>query len=129
MSSGVVILDASAVLAYLFGEKGGETVLAELGRSVVSAVNWVEVSQRAMALGAWADSSRSEFESTGACVVSVEAVHAERAALLREPTRANGLSLADRICFALAASRNAPVMTADRAWVKVDVGVEVLLIR
>jgi PIN domain nuclease of toxin-antitoxin system len=129
MSSGAVILDASAVLAYLFSERGEETVLAELGRSVTSAVNWAEVCQRAMALGAWTDSMRSEFESTGAQVVPVEPVHAEHAALLREPTRAKGLSLADRICFALAASRNLPVVTADTAWAEVDVGVEVRLIR
>jgi ribonuclease VapC len=129
MSSGVVILDASAVLAHLFDERGGEIVLAELGRSLVSAVNWAEVCQRAMVLDVWTDSLRAEFESTGAQVVPVEATHAEHAALLRGPTRSNGLSLADRICFALAASRNSPVVTADRAWAKVDVGVEVLLIR
>jgi PIN domain nuclease of toxin-antitoxin system len=129
MSSDVVILDASAVLAHLFSEQGGEAVLAELGRSVISAVNWAEVGERSMVLGAWTDSLRSEFESTGAQVVPVEAAHAEHAARLREATRFKGLSLADRICFALAASRNAAVMTADRAWAEVDVGVEVLLIR
>jgi PIN domain nuclease of toxin-antitoxin system len=129
MSSGAVILDASAVLAYLFDERGGDLVLPELGRSAISAVNWSEVVQRALGLGAWTESMRSEFESTGAQVLSVEPVHAERAALLREPTRANGLSLADRICFALAASRDRPILTADRAWAEIDVGVEVRLIR
>jgi PIN domain nuclease of toxin-antitoxin system len=129
MSSGAIILDASAVLACLFDEPGGEVVLAELGRSVVSAVNWAEVSERVMALGAWTDSVRAEFEATGAQIVPVEAVHAERAAALRERTRAKGLSLADRLCFALAASRDLPVMTADGAWTEVDVGVEVRLIR
>jgi PIN domain nuclease of toxin-antitoxin system len=72
---------------------------------------------------------RAEFEATGARVVPVEAAHAEHAAVLRERTRSKGLSLADRICFALAASRKVPVMTADRAWAEVDVGVEVRLIR
>jgi ribonuclease VapC len=129
MSSGAVILDASAVLAYLFDERGGDLVLPELGRSAVSAVNWAEVVQRALDLGAWTESMRSEFESTGAQVLPVEPAQAERAALLREPTRANGLSLADRICFALAASRDRPILTADRAWAKIDVGVEVRLIR
>jgi PIN domain nuclease of toxin-antitoxin system len=129
MSSGAVILDASAVLAYLFDERGGDLVLPELGRSAISAVNWSEVVQRALDLGAWTESMRPEFESTGAQVLSVEPVHAERAALLREPTRANGLSLADRICFALAASRDRPVLTADCAWAEIDVGVEVRLIR
>lgn len=129
MSSGAVTLDASAVLAYLFDEPGGEVVLAELGRSVVSAVNWAEVAQRAIALDAWTDSLSAEFEATGAQIVPVELAHAEHAAVLRERTRPKGLSLADRICFALAASRGVPVMTADRAWTEVDIGVEVQLIR
>jgi PIN domain nuclease of toxin-antitoxin system len=129
MSSDAVILDTSAVLAYLFDEPGGEAVVAELGRSVISAVNWAEVNERSIALGAWTDSLRAEFEATGARVVPVEATHAEHAATLRERTRSKGLSLADRICFALAASRGLPVMTADRAWAEVDIGVEVQLIR
>lgn len=129
MSSGVVILDASAVLAHLFDERGADRVIAELGRSVVSAVNWAEVVQRSIVLGAWTDSLRADFEATGARIVPVEAAHAERAAELREPTRPNGLSLADRVCFALAASYGSPVMTADRAWAELDLGVEVQLIR
>jgi PIN domain nuclease of toxin-antitoxin system len=129
MSSDAVILDASAVLAYLLDERGGEVVVAELGGSVISAVNWAEVSERTRILGAWSASLRYEFESSGAQVIPVEAAHAEHAAALREPTRSKGLSLADRICFALAASRDAPVMTADRAWAEIDLGVEVRLIR
>lgn len=72
---------------------------------------------------------RYEFESTGARIVPVEAAHAEHAALLRDQTRNLGLSLADRLCFALAAAFQAPVLTADRAWVDLDLGVEVKLIR
>lgn len=129
MSSGAVILDASAVLAYLLGEHGGEAVLIELGRSLIPSINWAEVSERTRVLGAWTASLREEFESTGAQVIPVEATHAEHAAALREPTRTMGLSLADRICLAVAASRNSPLMTADRAWAELDVGVEVQLIR
>jgi len=103
--------------------------VAELSRSVISAVNWAEVGERMIIMGAWTDSIRHEFEASGAQVIPVEAAHAEHAAALREPTRSKGLSLADRICFALAASRDAAVMTADRAWTEVDVGVEVRLIR
>jgi len=40
-----------------------------------------------------------------------------------------GLSLGDRACLALALREQAPVLTGDRAWSKVDVGVEVVLIR
>lgn len=130
MNSGSgTVLDASAVLAHLFGERGGEKVLTELRGAEVSAVNWAEVIQRAMALGADCDTLRPQFERAGARIVPVEVEHAELAARLREPTRSAGLSLADRICFALATIRGAKVITADRAWAKIEVGVEVRLIR
>jgi ribonuclease VapC len=129
MSSGAVILDASAVLAYLLGERGAEEVFTELENAAISAVNWAEVVQRSLELEAWADSMRAEFEASGAQVVPVEVSHAERAAHMREATRNAGLSLADRICFALAASRECPLLTADRAWADLDVGVDVRLIR
>jgi ribonuclease VapC len=128
MSSGAV-LDASAVLAHLFAERGGEKVLAQLNGSMISAVNWAEVVERAIVYGMESESLRSQFEQTGARVVAVEAEHAEYAARLHRATRPAGLSLADRICFALAASRGSAVMTADRAWATIDLGVEVRLIR
>jgi PIN domain nuclease of toxin-antitoxin system len=40
-----------------------------------------------------------------------------------------GLSLGDRACLALAIERGVPVMTADRAWADLDIGVPVTVIR
>ena len=51
------------------------------------------------------------------------------AASLRPATRAKGLSLGDRACLALAIERGVPALTADRAWMELDVGVDVRLIR
>jgi ribonuclease VapC len=51
------------------------------------------------------------------------------AAALRPETRAAGLPLGDRACLALARRRNRAVLTADRAWARVSVGVDVRLIR
>jgi ribonuclease VapC len=39
------------------------------------------------------------------------------------------LSLGDRFCMALARNAGRPAWTADRAWLDVAVGVEVVLIR
>jgi PIN domain nuclease of toxin-antitoxin system len=128
MSSGVVI-DASAALAYVFEERGGGRVPDALDGAAISAVNWAEVVEKAISADVDDRSLRTAFEGLGAIVLPVDAEHSEYAARLRKKTKGLGLSLADRFCFALAASRNAPVMTADRAWAKVDVGVEVLLIR
>lgn len=54
---------------------------------------------------------------------------AQEAARLRLLTRAAGLSLADRACLALAKSLSLPVLTADRAWAALQVGVVVEVIR
>jgi PIN domain nuclease of toxin-antitoxin system len=40
-----------------------------------------------------------------------------------------GLSLADRACLALAMREGLPVLTGDRAWATLDLGVDVVLIR
>lgn len=50
-------------------------------------------------------------------------------ALLRPLTKARGLSLADRACLALARRLNVPVVTADREWADLNLGVIVQLIR
>jgi ribonuclease VapC len=128
MSSGVVI-DASAALAYVLEEGGADHVLDAIDGAAISAVNWAEVVEKAISADVDDRSLRSIFEGLGATVLPVDADQSEFAARLHKATRSLGLSLADRICFALAASRNLPVMTADRAWVEVDVGVEVQLIR
>jgi PIN domain nuclease of toxin-antitoxin system len=50
-------------------------------------------------------------------------------AKLRPMTKSAGLSLGDRCCLALARRLGAPALTSDAAWVKLDVGVAVRLIR
>ena len=42
------VLDASALLAVLHGEPGGEAVEELLGTSAISSVNWSEVIQKAL---------------------------------------------------------------------------------
>jgi ribonuclease VapC len=123
------ILDASAVLAVVLGERGGEKVLEEIDGAAISAVNWAEVIEKAISAGVDDRRLRSDFTELGARVVPVGVEHAEHAGRLHATTRHLGLSLADRICFALAAAHGAPVVTADRDWTGLDVGVEVLLIR
>lgn len=50
-------------------------------------------------------------------------------ARLRAVTRAQGLSLGDRACLATGIRFGRPVLTGDRGWAAVDVGVAVRLIR
>jgi PIN domain nuclease of toxin-antitoxin system len=121
----VIVLDASAALAYVFAEPGAETVDAVTDGAFMSAVNWAETLSRmareAMALD-WPESSRFT-------IVEFDAAQARTAAESLPATRPLGLSLADRACLGLALSRKLPVLTADPAWRGLDLGVEVRLIR
>jgi PIN domain nuclease of toxin-antitoxin system len=44
-------------------------------------------------------------------------------------TRSAGLSVGDRACLGLAKELDLPVVTADRMWASLDLGIEIELIR
>lgn len=123
------MIDASALIALLLDEPGAQAVERLLGRAVMSVVNWAEVLQRFRAHGVETAGKRESVEALGVGIVGFTPEDAEAVAELWEPTRAAGLSLADRACLALARRLDLPAHTADRDWRKVDVGVEVVLIR
>lgn len=123
-------LDASAVLAMLQAEPGGELVEMVIDLSRISSVNWSEVVQKAAARGAVVDGMRRDFEELGLVVEPFTGEDAETAAELWETGRSAGLSLGDRACLALATRLGAPALTTDRAWADLALeGVEVELLR
>ncbi len=121
------VLDASAVLAVMLDESGATAV--ELDGALVSTVNWTEVAQRLVPLGVEPRVLTARALASGLHIVPFDLEQAERAAALFVPTRAAGLSLGDRACLALGQVAGGQVVTADRAWVGLDVGVDVVLVR
>jgi len=123
-----VVLDASALLAFLHEEPGGERVSPVLEGAHVSAVNWSEVLQKSLQKGVDIEGMPQEFIEVGVTFEPFTPQQAETAARLFTRTRDHGLSLADRACLALALDKGLPVMTADRAWgrLKLDVAIEVV---
>ena len=121
----MIVLDASAALAYMFAEPGAAAVDAAMDGAFMSAVNWAEVLSRLAREGLPLETDQSSRFT----IVDFDAAQAHSAAALLPATRPLGLSLADRACLALALNRELPVLTADRAWLRLDVGVEVRLIR
>lgn len=111
----MTVFDASALLAFLRGEPGSAVVERGLhDGGWVSAANWSEVAQKvAVEPTAW-PVARDVLLSFELAVEPVGRDDAEAAAGLW-PT-ASHLSLADRLCLALAARLDAEVLTADRAW-------------
>lgn len=123
------VLDASALLALLHAEPGAEAVGELVGSSAISAVNWCEVFGTLRAVGVDGDALAEGVAETGIEIVAFDADHARLAGELYLSTKDAGLSLADRACFALAAQLGVPAVTADTAWVSLDVGIEVRCIR
>ena len=123
------VFDASALLAALFAEKGMDVVMAHLEEGAISAINLAEVATRLVEKGEGIADARGRIAMYGLLPIPVDVDLAWRAAELRPVSRAFGLSLGDRICLALAMRENVPVLTADRAWRELQIGVEIKLIR
>ncbi len=124
----VYVLDASALLAMLREEPGGEIVEAVIENSLLCAVNWSEVVQKAIAYDLDAEAIRADLEALGLQIVPFTAEDAETAAELWRVTHTHGLSLGDRACLALAGRQKLPALTADRAWggLPIDLSIECL---
>ena len=124
-----MVLDASALLAFLHDEPGAERVREALDGGMVSAVNWAEVMQKSLLRRADVSGMQEDFYEVGVVFESFTPNQAEVAAKLWDKTRRQGLSLADRACLALAMERKSPILTADRAWAELGLNVEIQLVR
>ena len=125
----MIVLDASAMLAFLFRETGHERVAPVLSESCMSTVNLAEVITRFSRDGHDAREVLNHINDSPVELVPFLAEDAALAASLAPSVRDLGLSLGDRACLALAMARNVPVYTADRVWRSIDLGLTVELIR
>lgn len=123
------VLDASAMVAFVRGEPGGEIVDGYRGDALASAVNVAETAARLVDLGLSLTEVERSIAHLYLDIVSFDADQALATAGMRPATRHRGLSLGDRACLQLAAQRGLPTVTADRAWAELDVDVDVRLIR
>ena len=128
-SNSACVIDASALLALLHLETGYEIVEQHLGQSVISSVNWSETLQKAVAKGIKTDNLKEDLEALGLKIVPFTTEDAELAAHLWLQTKSIGLSLGDRACLALGLRLGIPVITADRTWSTLAIGVTVEVIR
>jgi ribonuclease VapC len=130
MSSTNAVLDSSAVLALIYGERGADKLTPELlANAVMSSVNLAEVHSKLVASG-W-DSEQAWEDCAGVVdqILPFTMDHARRTGNLVVKTRSLGLSLGDRACLALALEQDAPVYTADRSWKSLKLPIPVHVIR
>ena len=123
------VLDASAVLALLNQETGYDKVEAVLADSVMSAVNLCEVMGKLIDAGLSEEEARESIDLLNIEIISFDTDQAHLAAALRPTTKKLGLSLGDRSCLALGLARRHTVVTAEREWAKLRVGIKIEFIR
>jgi PIN domain nuclease of toxin-antitoxin system len=121
------VLDASAVLAWLFDERGASTVEKVLDVSALSTINLAEVLYRCDEEGMRTESLERDLRGLGVRIESFTAEDAQIIQEVRRVVRREGarLSLADCCCLATGIRLNVPVVGGDRAWECLRLGIDV----
>jgi ribonuclease VapC len=126
-----VVLDASALLAVLREEPGGDLVAPIISTSIMTAINFSEVVGALIFRGATGEQADAMLAPFDVEVIPSDKTLAVSAGRLRSITARAGLSLGDRFCLALAIREGLEAWTADRRWADIAdaTGAKVRLIR
>lgn len=122
-----MVLDASAVLAFLQSEPGADRVAEVIESAIISAVNWAETVSKLALGGMPAEIATSTVNALEVHPFMHE--HAVLAAEMAPAAKPHGLSLGDRACIALGQFTGWPVLTTDRKWQSLDIGVRIEVVR
>jgi ribonuclease VapC len=127
----LVVLDASALLALLRGELGGQVVRPVLADAAMSTLNWAEVVGYFARSGTSEGDIRAILDPLPVDRIPFNETVAFIAGMMLPLTRPAGLSLGDRACLALARHMGAKVLTADKPWkpLGAQLGIDIELIR
>ena len=123
------VLDASALLAVVNRERGWEAVVRQLPRSFLCTVNLSEVVAKLLERGAELEATRRHLAAYELRIVPFDEEIAYIASSLRPATRSHGLSLGDRACLALGIAKRVPIVTAEREWKHLTLGLKIEVIR
>jgi len=124
-----VVFDSSVLIAILRQETGSDVGEQSLNDALISTVNLAEVATYLAR-----NSVPPETIDRALTAFPIEVMPFDReqgliAGCLYPACKSLGLSLGDRACLALAKSKGLPVLTADKAWLKLEIGVDVKSIR
>lgn len=123
------VLDASALLAVLLDEPGAAFVSDQMRGAEISIVNVCEVLTKAVEAGQTADEVMRILDTYRFRTRAFRLAHAMESARLRPATKPFGLGFGDRACLVQAKFSGLPVLTGDKDWLKLDLGIDIQLIR
>jgi ribonuclease VapC len=126
----MIVLDASALLAFLFRETGHQVVGQHIEDACISTVNLSEVASRFVRDGIDPIPLIELLGETAIQIAPFNTTQAMHAARFLQHTAGLGLSLGDRACLSLAREKQLAALTADAAWKKAaDIDIDIVVIR
>ncbi len=115
----MILLDASAALAYLLDEPGGKLVRQNLASSVMTTVNLIEAIRR-LRRDFDGEQTKAIYSAFTARLKGVEDVKLEdvlkASEIYAEFQKSHNISLGDAVCLAVGFRLKAEVWTADAIW-------------
>lgn len=123
------VIDTSALLALIQGEKGSDTIVAALPDAIMSSVNIAEAATVLMRNQFNKVETTKLINSLIKDSIVFDQEQAFETANIKAQTKLNGLSLGDCACLSLAKLKNLPVLTADKIWSKLNIDIEIKFIR
>lgn len=125
----VVLVDASAVLAVMFRERGAESVAPFLSSAIATNVVMMEILSKMAQKGMTVVEARYEVEDSGLRWRTLGPDSATLAADYLLRFRTMGISLADATCLAMGDILRVPILTADKDWAKLGLALDIRVIR
>lgn len=126
-----VVLDASALIALIKGERGAAKVASVIAGARISSLNYAEVVGHFVHAGMPAHEIDAMLDPLPMIVVPVDKALARLAGRLRSITTEAGPSFGDRVCLALAQRDGLPMWTGDHTWREIvdATSVKVVMVR
>ena len=129
-----MIFDASVIIALITNEPGAEEISNYLSYNIImSTVNIGEVYKYVYSNYYNDEVQTANFlDLINSLEIQAQDFTLERALISGQifpKTKQYGLSFGDRACLALAITDQLPVLTCDREWKNVDLGIDIILAR
>jgi len=129
MSDRRVVMDASAIVAWLLNERGADTVGRLLQYAVLPAPNVTESLRTARAHGhrMTIDQMHARLEASCAAIepfLDVDALRAAELLLYADKRRNSQLSLGDALCISVAERLQLPLVGDDGLWSELPLQVD-----
>ena len=124
----MIVIDSSALIAFVKNEPGADRVEVMIGESIVSIVVLTECLSKLALQGFDPEATKARLLAAGLRVEPFGDSNMPAVIALHRLARQN-ISLADRFCLALALDQRLPVLTGDRPWAALGLPLEIELIR